>query len=90
MLLEEETECFCFLAGHESFAAAEGAIGIAEKANKVRKKPLRVILNGLGKTLLRLFHVSTDSHLLRQNTIIRQLHLIQYMRKHTQMDFVLQ
>ena len=49
MLLEEETECFCFLAGHESFAAAEGAIGIAEKANKVRKNPLRVILNGLGK-----------------------------------------
>ncbi len=49
MLLEEETECFCFLAGHESFAAAEGAIGIAEKANKVREKPLRVILNGLGK-----------------------------------------
>ena len=48
-LLEEETECFCFLAGHESFAAAEGAIGIAEKANKVRQKPLRVILNGLGK-----------------------------------------
>ena len=49
MLLEEETDCFCFLAGHESFAAAEGAIGIAEKANRVRKKPLRVILNGLGK-----------------------------------------
>ena len=49
MLLEETTDCFCFLAGHESFAAAEGAIGIAEKANKVRKKPLRVILNGLGK-----------------------------------------
>lgn len=49
MLLEEDTECFCFLAGHESFAAAEGAIGIAEKANKVRKQPLRVILNGLGK-----------------------------------------
>lgn len=49
MLLEEETECFCFLAGHESFAAAEGAIGIAEKANRVRQKPLRVILNGLGK-----------------------------------------
>ena len=47
--LEEETECFCFLAGHESFAAAEGAIGIAEKANKVRQKPLRVILNGLRK-----------------------------------------
>lgn len=49
MLLEEGTECFCFLAGHESFAAAEGAIGIARTANKVRKKPLRVILNGLGK-----------------------------------------
>ena len=48
MLLEEDTECFCFLAGHESFAAAEGAIGIATKANKVRQKPLRVILNGLG------------------------------------------
>ncbi len=49
MLLEEETDCFAFLAGHESFAAAEGAIGIAEKANRVRQKPLRVILNGLGK-----------------------------------------
>ena len=49
MLLDENTECFCFLAGHESFAAAEGAIKIAEKANKVRNKPLRVILNGLGK-----------------------------------------
>lgn len=49
MLLREETQCFCFLAGHESFAAAEGAIGIAKTANKVRKKPLRVILNGLGK-----------------------------------------
>lgn len=49
MLLEEDTDCFAFLAGHESFAAAEGAIGIAEKANKVRKNPLRVILNGLGK-----------------------------------------
>ena len=49
MLLEEDTECFAFLAGHESLAAAEGAIGIAEKANKVRQKPLRVILNGLGK-----------------------------------------
>ncbi len=49
MLLSEETECFAFLAGHESFAAAEGAIGIARTANKVRKNPLRVILNGLGK-----------------------------------------
>ena len=49
MLLREETKCFCFLAGHESFAAAEGAIGIARTANKVRKEPLQVILNGLGK-----------------------------------------
>ena len=49
MLLREETKCFCFLAGHESFAAAEGAIGIAKNANKVRKQPLKVILNGLGK-----------------------------------------
>jgi hypothetical protein len=49
MLLREETKCFAFLAGHESFAAAEGAIGIAKSANKVRKDPLRVILNGLGK-----------------------------------------
>ena len=48
-LLSEETDCFCFLAGHESFAAAEGAIGIARTANKARKAPLRVILNGLGK-----------------------------------------
>jgi hypothetical protein len=49
MLLREETKCFAFLAGHESFAAAEGAIGIARTANKVRKQPLQVILNGLGK-----------------------------------------
>jgi len=49
MLLREETKCFAFLAGHESFAAAEGAIGIARTANKVRKEPLKVILNGLGK-----------------------------------------
>ena len=68
MLLEEETDCFCFLAGHESFAAAEGAIGIAEKANKVRKKPLRVILNGLGKDAAQIIaringftYVETDS-----------------------------
>ena len=65
MLLEEDTKCFAFLAGHESFAAAEGAIGIAEKANKVRKEPLRVILNGLEKTLHRLSRVSTDLHMLR-------------------------
>ncbi len=49
MLLREETKCFCFLAGHESFAAAEGAIGIAKTANKARQTPLKVILNGLGK-----------------------------------------
>lgn len=49
MLLRDETHCFCFLAGHESFAAAEGAIGIVRTANKVREEPLRVILNGLGK-----------------------------------------
>ena len=49
MLLDENTKCFCFLAGHESFAAAEGAIGIAKTANKVRSTPLKVVLNGLGK-----------------------------------------
>ncbi|MDD5758467.1 MAG: GGGtGRT protein [Desulfobulbaceae bacterium] len=49
MLLREETQCFAFVAGHESFAAAEGAIGLARSANKARKRPLRVILNGLGK-----------------------------------------
>ena len=49
MLLSDETKCFAFLAGHESYAAAEGAIGIAKSANKVRKEPLKVILNGLGK-----------------------------------------
>ena len=49
MLLKEKTKCFAFLAGHESFAAAEGAIGLARSANKVRKQPLKVILNGLGK-----------------------------------------
>ena len=67
MLLSEETDCFAFLAGHESFAAAEGAIGIANNANKVRKKPLRVILNGLGKDAAKIIsringftHVETE------------------------------
>ncbi len=67
MLLSEETKCFAFLAGHESFAAAEGAIGIAKTANKVRKEPLRVILNGLGKDAARIIsringftHVETE------------------------------
>ena len=61
MLLREETQCFCFLAGHESFAAAEGAIGIARTANKVRKTPLRVILNGLGKVAAIKAHSSRNS-----------------------------
>ena len=52
MLLSEETRCFAFLAGHESFAAAEGAIGIANSANRVRTNPLKVILNGFGKEIL--------------------------------------
>lgn len=67
MLLDEETKCFAFLAGHESFAAAEGAIGIAQSANKVRKDPLRVILNGLGKDAAKIIsringftHVETE------------------------------
>ncbi len=67
MLLSDETKCFAFLAGHESFAAAEGAIGIAKTANKVRKEPLRVILNGLGKDAARIIsringftHVATE------------------------------
>ena len=72
MLLEEETDCFAFLAGHESFAAAEGAIGIAEKANKVRKKPLRVILNGLGKDAAKIFPESTDLHMFRQSMTTTQ------------------
>ena len=69
MLLREETDCFCFLAGHESFAAAEGAIGIARKANKVRKAPLRVILNGLGRTPPILSRESTALPTLRPSTI---------------------
>ena len=67
MLLSDETKCFAFLAGHESFAAAEGAIGIAKTANKARKEPLRVILNGLGKDAARIIsringftHVETE------------------------------
>ncbi len=67
MLLNENTKCFAFLAGHESFAAAEGAIGIAKTANKVRKEPLRVILNGLGKDAAKIIsringftHVETE------------------------------
>ncbi len=68
-LLHDETKCFCFLAGHESFAAAEGALGIARNANKARKEPLRVILNGLGKDAAQIIsrikgftYVQTDYH----------------------------
>ena len=75
MLLREDTKCFCFLAGHESFAAAEGAIGIARTANKVRKEPLQVILNGLGKMLLTLFPESTALHTLKQITTSQQENL---------------
>ena len=67
MLLNDETKCFAFLAGHESFAAAEGALGIARNANKARKEPLRVILNGLGKDAAKIIsringftHVETE------------------------------
>ena len=87
MLLEEETECFAFLAGHESFAAAEGAIGIAEKANKVRQKPLRVILNGLGKQL-RLSQESTASHILKPKWIIIPARLRKYSARLILTDFV--
>ena len=70
MLLEEDTECFAFLAGHESFAAAEGAIGIAEKANRVRQKPLRVILNGLGKDAAQVISRINGFTYVRPSTII--------------------
>ena len=83
MLLEEDTECFAFLAGHESFAAAEGAIGIAEKANKVRQKPLRVILNGLGKDAAQII-----SRINGQNTIHTQTQLKKYSVNLTLMDYV--
>lgn len=73
MLLDEGTECFAFLAGHESFAAAEGAIKIAEKANKVRTKPLRVILNGLGKDAAKSSQELTDSLTWKLNSIILQV-----------------
>ena len=76
MLLEEDTKCFCFLAGHESFAAAEGAIGIAEKANKVRM-PLRSSL------------VSTASHTLKQRWITTQVRLRKYSASLTLTVFVL-
>ena len=80
MLLSEDTDCFAFLAGHESFAAAEGAIGIANNANKVRKKPLRVILNGLGKDAAKIIsringftHVETKfDYFTQELTIVKE------------------
>ncbi|MGE4568195.1 MAG: GGGtGRT protein [Bacteroidales bacterium] len=81
MLLREETQCFAFLAGHESFAAAEGAIKIAEMANKVRKHPLRVILNGLGKDAAQIIsringftYVETDfDYLSGEVTVVKEV-----------------
>ena len=70
MLLAGRNQMLCFLAGHESFAAAEGAIGMAKSANKARKEPLRVILNGLGKTRLRSSPASTGSPMCRHNLTI--------------------
>ena len=67
MLLSDESKCFAFLAGHESFAAAEGAIGIVKNANKARKEPLRVILNGLGKDAARSSAASTASPMFRRS-----------------------
>ena len=80
MLLSEDTDCFAFLAGHESFAAAEGAIGIANNANKVRKRPLRVILNGLGKDAAKIIsringftHVETKfDYFTQELTIVKE------------------
>ncbi len=79
MLLREETKCFCFLAGHESFAAAEGAIGIAKSANKVRKEPLQVILNGLGKDAAYIIsringftYVETDYDFFKNELIVKK------------------
>ena len=73
MLLKEETDCFAFLAGHESFAAAEGAIGIASSANKARKKPLRVILNGLGKDAAQIISRINGLLMLKLNLIFIQV-----------------
>jgi len=81
MLLREETKCFCFLAGHESFAAAEGAIGIAKTANKVRKEPLKVILNGLGKDAAYIISRINDLHMCRLNMITAPVNLRLYRKK---------
>ena len=90
MLLEEDTECFAFLAGHESFAAAEGAIGIAEKANKVTyRNHLELFLMVLVRMLLRLSQELTDSHSLRQRWIMLQAKLRKSKELHIQTVFVL-
>jgi hypothetical protein len=73
MLLKEETKCFAFLAGHESFAAAEGAIGIAKSANRVRTEPLRVILNGLGKDAAKIIARINGLLMLKPISIIIQV-----------------
>ena len=81
MLLRDETKCFAFLAGHESFAAAEGAIGIVKNANKARKEPLRVILNGLGKDAAQIIRPHQRLHLcpdsvrlrLRKVNVVREI-----------------
>ena len=78
MLLQDSTSCFCFLAGHESFAAAEGAIGIVRNANKARKVPLKVILNGLGKDAAQIIPVSTALRTYRRSSTIRQANSISY------------
>ena len=90
MLLEEETECFCFLAGHESFAAAEGAIGIAEKANKVRQKPLRVILNGLGKDAAQIISRINGFTFVETQYDYKALSSTSFLSMHTQTDSVQQ
>ncbi len=89
MLLEEKQTASAFLAGHESFAAAEGAIGIAEKANKVRQKPLRVILNGLGKDAAYIIaRINGFTYVKTENLTIYTTELkSKYSEKHTQ-DFV--
>ena len=84
-LLDEETQCFAFLAGHESFAAAEGAIKIALNANKVRKHPLRVILNGLGKDAAKIISRIMVSHMLKLSSIISQVRLKNYLELLIQM-----
>ena len=83
MLLRDETKCFCFLAGHESFAAAEGAIGIARTANQVRKEPLRVILNGLGKDAAQIISRINGLRMLRRSMTTLQVSSRSYLKSPT-------